>query len=146
MGRILRLPALALVALGAVACADRAPPPVATAPAPQLVDRNFIVFFPTGSHALDASARQVLDEAAAVARTGWRPRVQVAGHTDSAGSAAYNQALSERRAAAVARALYDRGVASDQIVMVGRGESRLLRPTADGTHDPRNRRVEMDMR
>jgi len=51
---------------------------------PQLVDRNFIVFFQTGSHALDASARRVLDEAAAVARTGWRPRIQVAGRSDTA--------------------------------------------------------------
>jgi outer membrane protein OmpA-like peptidoglycan-associated protein len=145
MGRILRLSAFALVALGAVACADDMPPPVAAAPRPQLVERNFIVFFQTGSHHLDAAARQVLDEAAAVARSGWRPRIQVAGHTDAAGSAAYNQGLSERRAAAVARALYERGVASDQIVMIGHGEHRLLRPTADGTHDPRNRRVEIDM-
>lgn len=91
MGRILRLLALAFVALGVIACADHALPPVVTAPAPQLVDRNFIVFFQTGSHALNASARQVLDETAPVARTGWRPQIQVAGHTDSAGSVAYNQ-------------------------------------------------------
>jgi OOP family OmpA-OmpF porin len=69
----------------------------------------------------------------------------VAGHTDTAGPAAYNQELSERRAAAVARALRERGVASDQIVMIGHGEHRLLRPTADGTHDSRNRRVELNM-
>ena len=74
MGRILRLSALALIALWAVACADHAPPPIATARMPQLVDCNVIIFFQIGSHALDATARRVLDEVVAVARTGWRPR------------------------------------------------------------------------
>jgi uncharacterized membrane protein YgcG len=70
-------------------------------------------------------------------------RVLVSGHTDAAGSAIYNQALSERRAAVVSRALIDAGVDPAAVLMSAYGESRLLRPTADGVADPRNRRVEV---
>lgn len=67
----------------------------------------------------------------------------VEGHTDSVGSDAYNQGLSERRANAVRDVLVNRyGVAADRISSVGYGESR---PVADnGTDEGRavNRRVE----
>jgi len=87
----------------------------------------------------------VLDEAVAIARTGWRPRIQVAGQSDTARSAAYNQALFERRAATVApvprpgrRFRPDRDGRA-------RGESQLLRATTDGVYDSCNRWVELDM-
>jgi hypothetical protein len=65
------------------------------------------------------------------------------GHADAAGPAAYNQALSERRAAVVSRALIDAGVNPTTVLVAAYGESRLLHPTADGVADPRNRRVEV---
>lgn len=69
--------------------------------------------------------------------------VQVAGHTDSTGSEAYNQQLSERRAAAVAQYLIGRGVASARISTVGYGETRPV--ASNDTEDGRrqNRRVEI---
>lgn len=67
----------------------------------------------------------------------------VEGHTDSTGSEAYNQSLSEQRAAAVAKVLTDGGVSAGRVQSVGHGESR---PTV--SNDTRagriaNRRVEL---
>ena len=65
----------------------------------------------------------------------------VIGHTDASGSAAYNKALSDRRAAAVRRYLMENGVASSRLRAVGKGESQLL-----DSSDPdaaSNRRVEI---
>ena len=70
--------------------------------------------------------------------------VTVEGHTDYRGSDAYNQRLSERRAAAVRRYLIEKGIASDRIKTVGYGEQR---PVADNkTVEGRalNRRVELE--
>lgn len=55
----------------------------------------------------------------------------VEGHTDAAGSVQYNQNLSERRAASVVRYLVNKGVSSDQLVPIGKGESDLKWPECD---------------
>ncbi len=65
------------------------------------------------------------------------------GHTDTVGSAKYNQALSERRAAAVKGQLVLDGVAAGEITATGVGKSGLLVPTADGVREPQNRRAEI---
>jgi OOP family OmpA-OmpF porin len=49
-------------------------------------------------------------------------RITATGHTDISGSAAYNLALSERRAAMVAEELIRQGVPARDIVTIGRGE------------------------
>lgn len=70
-------------------------------------------------------------------------KIDVVGHTDSIGSDAYNQALSERRAASVKNYLVEKGVPASKIVTRGMGESQ---PVADNkTRDGRqaNRRVEV---
>jgi outer membrane protein OmpA-like peptidoglycan-associated protein len=69
--------------------------------------------------------------------------IKVIGHTDSKGSEAYNQALSERRASAVADYLLSRGLAANKLTSEGRGE---LEPVADNETDAgraQNRRVEL---
>ncbi|TVP89079.1 MAG: OmpA family protein [Pseudomonadaceae bacterium] len=69
----------------------------------------------------------------------------VEGHTDSIGSASYNQGLSERRANSVRQALVDEGVESSRIRSVGHGEER---PIADNSTDEgraMNRRVEAEV-
>jgi outer membrane protein OmpA-like peptidoglycan-associated protein len=71
--------------------------------------------------------------------------VEVAGHTDSTGSDAYNQALSERRSGSVSRYLQTQGVNPQRLITIGLGESM---PVADnGTEAGRqaNRRVEITM-
>lgn len=67
--------------------------------------------------------------------------LQVIGHTDAQGGARHNQDLSERRAAAVVRALQERGV-SQQLESLGRGQTqRLCTESTEECHE-QNRRVE----
>jgi outer membrane protein OmpA-like peptidoglycan-associated protein len=69
--------------------------------------------------------------------------IKVVGHTDSKGSDAYNQALSERRASSVAGYLLSQGLAPNKLTSEGKGESQ---PVADNeTEEGRaqNRRVEL---
>ncbi len=66
--------------------------------------------------------------------------VQVIGHTDTSGSAAYNQKLSVRRADAVAGALAQAGVPQNAMTVTGVGQNDLKVPTPDGVREPQNRR------
>ncbi|MEE2802403.1 MAG: OmpA family protein [Bacteroidota bacterium] len=59
-------------------------------------------------------------------------KVEIASHTDSRGSKTSNQALSERRAQAVANYLISKGINASRIVANGYGESRLKNRCADG--------------
>jgi len=63
------------------------------------------------------------------------------GYTDTSGSAAYNEALSERRAKAVADELVAQGVAADALDVSWRGKTDLAVPTPDGVKEPLNRRT-----
>ncbi|MGB3445875.1 MAG: OmpA family protein [Xanthobacteraceae bacterium] len=66
----------------------------------------------------------------------------LAGYTDAAGSDAYNQTLSERRADAVKHYLVEKfGIAGNDLVTVGYGETRLKKP--DAPRDAANRRVQV---
>jgi outer membrane protein OmpA-like peptidoglycan-associated protein len=66
----------------------------------------------------------------------------VAGHTDAAGTAAYNQDLSERRADSIKRYLVDKfGIAGTDLVTVGYGKDKPKDPNAP--MDPANRRVQV---
>jgi len=124
------------------------PPPApvvaqAAAPAPA---RTFLVFFDFDRADLTDRARQIVAEAATSAQRTGTTRIEVSGHTDTVGSAAYNQALSQRRAAAVAAELERRGVPRSAMVLQGFGFTRLLVPTAANVREPQNRRVEIILR
>jgi len=69
--------------------------------------------------------------------------IQVIGHTDSDGDAAYNQQLSERRAGAVAGILMNAGVTSSRLQTIGRGESQPVASNLNETGKAQNRRVEI---
>lgn len=72
--------------------------------------------------------------------------IEVIGHTDNSGSAAYNQDLSQRRAVSVATILRESGVPGNRVAAYGRGEDQPIASnlTADGK--ARNRRVEIIIR
>jgi outer membrane protein OmpA-like peptidoglycan-associated protein len=70
-------------------------------------------------------------------------RVRIEGHTDSTGDAKHNQALSERRAAAVKAVLVSRGVQESQIIVVGLGETKPVADNATADGRAKNRRVEL---
>jgi outer membrane protein OmpA-like peptidoglycan-associated protein len=69
--------------------------------------------------------------------------VRIVGHTDNTGSAAHNQALSERRAGSVAAVLRDAGVAPARLRPEGRGMSQPIASNASEEGRRQNRRVEI---
>jgi outer membrane protein OmpA-like peptidoglycan-associated protein len=69
--------------------------------------------------------------------------VLVEGFTDSTGSAAHNQELSERRASAVASALTEMGVGRERVAMRGYGEAYPVAPNDTAGNKQLNRRVEI---
>ena len=77
----------------------------------------------------------------ATARSGGQSRITVVGHTDTAGSADANQALSLKRANHIADALVDMGARREAIQTSGVGETDLAVPTPDGVKEAQNRRV-----
>jgi outer membrane protein OmpA-like peptidoglycan-associated protein len=71
-------------------------------------------------------------------------RVVLVGHADAIGSEAYNQRLSERRAAAVFDALLARGASAGQLSTLGKGESEPAAPNDSPENRALNRRVEVN--
>lgn len=71
--------------------------------------------------------------------------VEVAGHTDSTGSEAYNQALSERRAASVANYLSTHDIDPQRLITIGLGESMPVADNGTAAGRQQNRRVELTM-
>ena len=101
------------------------------------------VLFDFDKAEIRADAADALAKLASIIAAYPSGRVELSGHTDDKGSDAYNQRLSERRAAAVKTWLVDRhSLDGSRIATRGEGESR---PVADNGTDEgtqRNRRVE----
>ena len=72
--------------------------------------------------------------------------VEVIGHTDNTGAAAYNQDLSQRRAVSVASVLASNGVPSSRISSFGRGEDQPIASNLTDQGRAQNRRVEIIVR
>jgi len=73
-------------------------------------------------------------------------RIEVIGHTDNTGAAAYNQDLSQRRAVAVAGVLRDSGVPGNRLAAFGRGEDQPIASNLTPEGRAQNRRVEIIIR
>ncbi len=127
---------------GAVAAAPMAPPPAPPPPA-ATAKKSFIVFFDFDKSNITSQAQTTINDAVAAAKAGNSARVTLTGHTDRSGSEQYNMALSLRRAEAVKANMIKQGIPASAIVVIGKGESQPLVPTADGVREPQNRRVEI---
>lgn len=101
------------------------------------------ITFATNSADINASLYPTLDKVAQTLTQYDQTMIEVAGHTDSTGSAAYNQALSERRAQSVASYLESRGVRQQRIMVVGDGENHPVASNDTPEGRARNRRVEI---
>lgn len=108
--------------------------------------QTFIVYFNFDRSNIRASERSKIEAAAKAAIEKNAQTVSVVGHTDRAGSEAYNMRLSFRRAEVVARALRRLGVRGDRIRTLYLGESQPRVPTADGVRNQENRRTEIVIR
>ena len=108
--------------------------------------RSFLLYFELGTVQLVPESVRVL--AALRQEIGARsgPEVEVIGHTDTVGSEADNDRLSNRRAEEVMSWLVSQGFDKSQLSAVGRGERELKEATADNVGSATNRRVEVIVR
>jgi len=103
------------------------------------------VTFATDSSDLSPAFFDVLNSVGKVLGEFEQTVVEVAGHTDSTGSDAYNQGLSERRAGSVASYLQSQCVMAQRVITVGMGESRPVADNSSVAGRQANRRVEITM-
>lgn len=101
------------------------------------------VLFDFGSAALRPEAEAALAAVVDVFRQQPTAHAEVAGHTDSVGSAGFNQSLSQQRAAAVVDWFVAHGVPRDRLHPAGYGATRPVAGNATDDDRRRNRRVEL---
>ncbi len=130
-------------AFGAAPAAAPAPAPVPAPAAKAEEARTYLVFFDWDKADLTARARQIIADAAGASQRLAVTRIEVAGHADKTGTAAYNQALSMKRAQAVSAELVRLGVKQSAISVSAFGDSKPMVPTAAGVREAQNRRVEI---
>jgi outer membrane protein OmpA-like peptidoglycan-associated protein len=111
-----------------------------------LPPQQFTLYFVEGKDEFTDESKRAFDSVFTEIARRPVPDVLVIGHTDRVGTDAFNDALSRQRAEVVRRALLARGVAAENIVVVGRGEREPIVATADGVAEARNRRVEILVR
>ncbi|ABD55703.1 OmpA family protein [Jannaschia sp. CCS1] len=125
-----RFPGADIDAVGAIGSATRL-----------VLDANLLFDFDSAT--LRRAGLQAVSELAAAIRSGQVSQVIVDGHTDAAGSDAYNQTLSQERAVAVAQALMVQGVAQGLLTTRAFGESRPVADNGSEAGAQQNRRVEV---
>jgi len=103
------------------------------------------VTFATDSSDLSPAFFNVLNSVGKVLAEYEQTVVEVAGHTDSTGSDAYNQGLSDRRANSVSTYLSGQGVIAQRLITLGMGESRPVADNSSAAGRQANRRVEITM-
>ncbi|WP_315759945.1 OmpA family protein [Sphingomonas sp. Y38-1Y] len=103
------------------------------------------ITFGFDSSAVKPEFRSTLDRVADTLRRYEQTYVDVYGHTDSVGSDSYNQALSERRAGAVAEYLTSRGVQSARLATRGFGKTEPIASNETEEGRAQNRRVEIKL-
>jgi outer membrane protein OmpA-like peptidoglycan-associated protein len=103
------------------------------------------VTFATDSSDLSPAFFDVLSSVGKVLNEFDQTVVEVAGHTDSTGSHAYNQSLSERRAGSVAQYLQSQGINGQRLITLGLGESMPVAENETSGGRQANRRVEITM-
>lgn len=109
------------------------------------VTRRGKAFFGVDSAELDSKSKKLLDKLVKVVKLCPDVRIEIAGHTDSDGSAAYNQKLSEERANAVVAYLTAKGIDAARLSPVGHGEERPLARNTTAANKAKNRRIEFEI-
>lgn len=126
------------------------PPPPAPAPVPPpVVKKEVITFnllFDFDKAAIKDEMLPALERARAILNEDSKATFLLAGHTCSKGTDAYNQGLSERRAAAVKAWLVKNGVAAERLETIGYGEKQPKFDNSNEDGRKLNRRVEMTTR
>lgn len=103
------------------------------------------VIFETGRATLRPGAVQRLQPLVGYLQSAANVRVRIEGHTDSRGTTAYNQQLSQARAEAVRTAIASAGIDANRIEAIGYGESRPVANNRTTAGQQANRRVEITL-
>lgn len=106
----------------------------------------YILYFETGGNVLTAESTAALKALRTEIAERPASEVLVIGHTDRVGSVDGNDKLSLKRAELIRGVLIESGVDAGKLETIGRGERDPLVPTADEVDEPRNRRVEINVR
>lgn len=101
------------------------------------------VQFESNSSELTPNSSESLDKVVAAMNEYPTLRIEVQAYTDSMGEAAYNQQLSEKRAASVRDYLVAGGIASDRMEVKGYGETNPIADNGTRAGRAKNRRVEL---
>lgn len=107
-----------------------------------VVEMSNNILFGFDSYELSAEAKKNLNKMVVVFKEYEDTDIEIQGHTDSSGSEAYNQSLSEKRASAVANYVIGRGIPGSRLKVVGYGESTPKYSNDSETGRAQNRRVE----
>ena len=107
---------------------------------------SFLLYFVTGSDELTDGSKGELQKILDEIKNRPYPDIFVIGHTDTVGELEGNDRLSAQRAERMKSYLTGIGVPQDRIRVAGRGEREPLVPTADNVDEPKNRRVEINVR
>ena len=107
---------------------------------------TFILYFITGTDELTPESKAELQDVLAALKDRPLPDVLVIGHTDTMGDLLVNDRLSAQRAETLKGFLVQIGIPADRITTAGRGEREPLVRTPDETDEPKNRRVEINVR
>lgn len=110
------------------------------------IPKRFRLYFKGDSAALTDASREDFEKVFGDIASRSAYEVEVTGHTDRVGDAAYNETLSIRRATAIRDKLVERGIKAELIFVYGRGENDLFVRTKDNRHEALNRRVEIMVR
>jgi len=103
------------------------------------------ITFATNSADINAGFFDVLNSVVLVLKEFDKTLIDVYGHTDSVGADAYNQTLSERRAASVGQYLIGQGVAGRRVYTQGFGETSPVASNDTDAGRQQNRRVELQL-
>ena len=104
-----------------------------------------IINFATDSTAIPAENQEILDLAAQKLASLPQITLRITGHTDKQGDHAYNQKLSESRAAAVRDYLVSKGVPAERLTVAGASFDRPVASNATEQGRFQNRRIEFTL-
>jgi outer membrane protein OmpA-like peptidoglycan-associated protein len=107
---------------------------------------SFLLYFITGTDELTDESKAELQKVLAELKQRPTPDIAVIGHTDTVGEREANDRLSAQRAERMKGFLVEIGIPASRIEVAGRGERELLVPTEENVDEPRNRRVEINVR
>jgi OmpA-OmpF porin, OOP family len=103
------------------------------------------ILFESSSWSLRKEAQPVLLQIAAVIKRCGTRRIEIAGHTDSTGTAGFNETLSKNRAKAVADALVKTGIPLARLQVAGYGPAKPVAPNDTEAGKLQNRRIEFTL-